>query len=346
MKAMVMEDFGKPLVYKDMPLPRIGPRDALVKVKAAGVCRTDLKVWRGRLPVKPTLPHILGHEIAGVVAEVGAEVTAEVDEVSPGDHVVVHFYVTCGRCYYCLRGREPQCAKLAAWIGFREHGGYAEYVAVPARNLVRIPREMEFEEAAVLPDAVATTVFAVRDRARVRCGETVLVIGIGGLGVHAIQAAKVCGATVLAADISEDKLALGREFGAEETLDSRDPGFLARLSEITGGSMVDAVVDCAGTPATAEMTVKALRKCGRAVFLGYSPGESFSVPSTRLVLDEIAIMGSRACSRADLEDTVRLVASGRIRPFVSDRYRLDEANRALAGLEAGTTKGRSVLVLD
>ena len=200
MKAVRMIGVGRPLQMQDVPVPAVGERDILVRVRAAGICHSDAHYRAGKSPVRP-LPMTLGHEIAGVVEQVGMQVAS----VKAGDRVCLHYNITCGDCYHCSTGNEQFCGK-GLMLGHYTHGGYAEYIAVPARNAIPLPDEIPFEQGATLMCASATSFHALR-KSRLKAGESAAIFGIGGLGLSAIQLAKAFGALeVYAVDINEDKL--------------------------------------------------------------------------------------------------------------------------------------------
>ncbi|MCH7746169.1 MAG: alcohol dehydrogenase catalytic domain-containing protein, partial [Chloroflexi bacterium] len=226
MKAMVLERFEERMVWRDVPDPRIGPQEVLVRVRANGVCATDLKMMEGLVPTV-TLPHVLGHEVAGEIAEVGNAV----DGLQVGDHVTVYPTWGCGSCDPCRKGVETLCLR-APRTGFEVDGGFAEYMLTRGRNAVKIDASMSFEEAAILPDAVAATYHALAQRARVQIGETVVIVGVGGLGIHAVQIARIMGARVIAADVVADKLQAALDFGADAVINSREEDLPARVKAI------------------------------------------------------------------------------------------------------------------
>ena len=212
MQALVLERFNGPFVAKEMPTPAIAPHEALVRVRNVGVCGTDLKIRADRMGLG-VIPLIMGHEIAGEVAAVGAEVSGFV----PGDRVAVNFYLTCGVCEYCRQGRDTLCPQLRQH-GFTVDGGFAEYLKTPGVNLCRAPDNVPLEHACILGDAVATSYHAVVKRAQARAGQTVACVGVGGVGLHALQVAKLSGARVIAVDINGERLEVARELGADEAI--------------------------------------------------------------------------------------------------------------------------------
>src|SRR5438876_6709310 len=217
MKAMVLHEKGGTLGHEEVPQPQTGPGEELVRVRACGAGLTVVHIKQGRLG-NMVLPRIIGHEIAGEVVEVGEGVTT----VHRGDKVIVYFYLTCGYCRWCGSGREDLCANFRGFVGVHIDGGFAEYVRLPARNLVHIPPELDYTEAAIVADAVSTPLHALRERVQLRPPETVMVIGAGGgVGIHAVQMAKVLGARVIGVDVSDEKLALVRSMGADEVINAR-----------------------------------------------------------------------------------------------------------------------------
>ena len=196
MKAIRLIEPGRPLELQELAVPAVGLRDVLVRVKAAGICHSDAHYRAGKSLVRP-LPLTLGHEVAGVIEKTGPEVA----QFKAGDRVCLHYLVSCGECVYCQRGNEQFCAS-GAMIGKFRDGGYAEYILMPARSVFRLPDELPFEQGAIMMCSSATSLHAL-NKARLRAGETVAVFGIGGLGLSAIQLAKVFGAReVFAVDIN------------------------------------------------------------------------------------------------------------------------------------------------
>ena len=235
MKAMVLEQFNAPLAWQDVPEPQIGPRDVLIKVAANGLCATDLKITGGLVPTVP-LPHIPGHGAAGEVVVVGAEVPG----LEPGDHVTVYPTEGCGYCDYCRKGFENYCV-TAPRTGFEINGGFSQFMRVSGRNAVKISPEVPWEEASIIPDAMASVYHALTQKAKVQAWETVVIIGIGGLGIHAMQMAKLMGARVIAADVVPDKLQGAEQFKPDVIVNSRTESLPERVKELTNGLGADVV---------------------------------------------------------------------------------------------------------
>lgn len=263
MKALRLVQVRNPLQPQEVPIPSPGAGEVLIRVRAAGICHTDVHYRAGTSPVG-RLPRTLGHEIAGVVEELGSQV----NNIKVGDRVCVHYVLSCGECHYCSAGSEQFCVR-GAMIGRHIDGGYAEYVLVPQRNAVPLPDEISFEHGSILMCSSATSFHALR-KSKLKGGETVAVFGVGGLGVSAIQLARAFGALdVYAIDINPDKLRLAEEYGAIAVdAGSEDPAVQVR--RLTRGKGVDVVLEVIGLPETMRQAVECLAVMGRAVIAGIS----------------------------------------------------------------------------
>lgn len=309
----------------------------LVRVRACGVCYRDVLDRKGKFPFLQ-LPIVPGHEFAGEVASLGggAKLFAE------GDRVVNLHRNPCGACRACRGGDEVHCTN--AWVnyGLTADGGYAEYVRAPESSLVALPREVPFEEGATLMCTTGTALRALRTKGRVGLGERVLVTGAsGGVGLQAIQVAKLAGASVVAVTGSPAKAAALREAGADEVLVDREGGFHKEVLDRWGG--VDLGVEITGRP-TFNATLRSLKPGGRLVLVGNLLAERVEVNPGLLILKGLTITGSDSSTRSDLEDAVRLAAEGKIRVTVADRLPLDRASEAHRRLEERGVIGRLVLV--
>lgn len=261
MKAVRLVKIGKPLQMQEVPLPEVGRRDVLVRIRAVGICHSDVHYRAGTSGVGP-LPQTLGHEIAGIVDRVGDQVTS----MKAGQRVCLHYLVTCGDCRYCSSGNEQFCVQ-GQMLGKHCDGGYSEYIAVPARSAVLLPDEISFEHGAVLMCSSATSFHALR-KARLRPGETVAVFGAGGLGMSAIQLARASGALqVYAVDINQDKLNLAEEYGAIP-VNAAQGDAVAELKRLTDGRGVDVALEMVGLRQTMMQAVQSLAVFGRAVLVG------------------------------------------------------------------------------
>lgn len=303
MKAVRIAETGKPLEEQDVPTPEIGPGDVLIRVRAAGICRSDVHYRAGTSPVGRT-PITPGHEIAGIIEAAGKDV----DGIQPGERVCVHYLVTCGSCEYCSRGSEQFCTG-GAMIGKHVDGGYAEYIAVPARNALPLPEEIPFDQGAVLGCSSATCLHALR-KSRLEPGETVAVFGMGGLGVSAVQLARAFGALdVYAVDINPKKLELARRLGAAAVnAAGEDPA--EEIRRLTGGRGVDVALEVVGLPRTLKQAVRSLGIFGRAVVVGIS-GQPFEVDSyPELLCREAEIIGSADHLRSEMPLLIEFVRRG------------------------------------
>ncbi len=347
MRAMLLHELGGPVTFKEVPEPRVGPCDAKVRVRATGVGLTVL-IMKSTPGLVTRYPRILGHEIAGEVMEVGSEVR----NVKAGDRVVCHFYLTCKVCRFCRSGRETLCENWGGYVGMACDGGYAETMVVPALNLCSLPEGIPFPEASIISDAVATPLHACRKEAKVGPGDDVLVIGAGGgVGIHAVQMAKLCGGRVLAADISMEKLEMAKALGADEIIDSKAVDLAKEVSRLTDGKGVDAILDFVASSQTLEAGFESLGRAGRLVVLGFRPPHVFKVePVFRVnplaVLNKgLEIHGSRYVSMAELIEAVKVVKEGRIKPIVTQTFALEEAEKVHQLVMENKITGRAALVI-
>jgi propanol-preferring alcohol dehydrogenase len=341
MRAMVVREFGRPLVGEDRPSLIPGPGEILVQVAACGVCATDLKVVHGRLPGVP-LPVVPGHEIAGRVAAAGPGVSG----VQAGDRVALAHRITCGECVWCREGRENLCAAGGGRLGIERDGGFATHVVAPARNACPLPEGVSWEAGAIIPGAMAGPYRAMRHLARVRAGEWVAVIGAGGLGLHLIQFVRALGGRAIAIDVEDGRLALAARLGAEVTVNGarEAPGPAVRAAAPAGAAVVAQVVGGKAVGPAMEEAMRLVAPGGRIVLLGYDRGQAFSVDSAWCVNREVAILGALSYTRRDLADVAGLVAAGTVRPIVAATRPLAEANAALTDVERGAAPGRVVLI--
>lgn len=343
MRAVVVERTGPPsvLTVREVAAPDPSARQVRIAVAACGVCFHDVVVRNGTFRRGVALPVILGHEVAGIVDAVGAEVSS----LKVGDKVATttHSHV-CGMCRRCRGGLETTCPERVFLGDAGLNGGYAEFVCVDEDNGVKVPDGVPLFGAAITACTIGTELNAIREVGRVRAGERVLVTGAGGgLGIHGVQIAKLAGATVLAVTTSDAKARRIREAGADEVI-VVEPGtdFSGAVREATGGDGVDAVIDNVGSPVFGAVR-KSVADDGRIVLVGQLTGDFVSVNLAQLFLRNVSILSAKGVSRAQLEDSLRLVATGRISPVVSERLALGQAARAHELVEAGRSFGRVVL---
>jgi 2-desacetyl-2-hydroxyethyl bacteriochlorophyllide A dehydrogenase len=340
MKAMVLSQYNTPLEVHDREVPRAEPGEVLLKVKACGICQTDLKIIRGAIPPPiVTLPHVLGHEVVGEIVAVGKTVSG----LQEGDVGVVYSYVTCHNCEFCLAGRENLCIHLER-IGFEREGGFAEYLKVPAYNFCSFSKDRPVEEMAIVADAIGTPYHAITGLAKVRPGQNVLIVGAGGLGIHAVQIAKLCGANVTVVDLDPNARDLARSYGADETLDPVDAA--EAIADQTGGHGVDAVIEIVGSPETLDWSLPALKSGGKLILVGYAPEHPFALNTMMMHYNEYEIIGCRFVTKAELLELICLVGNGKIKPVVTHTFAFDQANAALETLKEGNSLGRIVLTLE
>jgi D-arabinose 1-dehydrogenase-like Zn-dependent alcohol dehydrogenase len=285
LKTIQLVEIGQPLQMQEVDRPVVGDSDVLVRVRAAGICHSDAHYRAGTSPVG-FLPITLGHEVAGIVQDVGADVTG----IHVGDRIAIHYMVTCGECIYCSLGSEQFCLE-GQMIGKHRHGGYAEYIVVPARSIVPLPDEISFDQGAIMMCSSATSFHALL-KSRLRAGERVAVFGVGGLGMSAVQLARGFGALdVYAVDINEDKLALAERFGAIPVSAAVcDP--VAEIRQLTGGRGVDVALELIGLPRTTRQAVQSLAIFGRAVLVGLTDQLVEIDPYREVLGKEVEIIGA------------------------------------------------------
>lgn len=346
MRAMVLRELGGPVRLEEVPVPTIGPNDVLLRVRATGVGLTVV-IMIANPGLVTAYPRIPGHEVAGEVVEVGAEVAT----VKAGDRVTCHFYLTCKVCPYCRSGRETLCPNFRGYVGMACDGGYAEYMALPAVNLCPIPPGVSDLEAAIAADAICTPLHACREEARIGPGDQVLIVGAGGgVGIHAVQMAKLCGGYVLAADLGDAKLETAKAVGADEVIDVRQEELSKQVLAKTDGRGVDAAIDCVASSETLEAGLRSLARAGRLVIIGHRPPAVFQADPTfrvdpRWVLNRmLEIHGSRYVSLAELAQTLELLRQRRLRAIVTRTFALEEAEEAHRLLRQNALVGRAALI--
>ncbi len=338
MKALVLEEFGGPLILKDVPKPEPGPDDVLLRVKACAVDQFDLTIRDGKFP-SAEVPIVLGHEIAGVVGAVGANVAS----VAPGDRVTSTLYLTCGRCRQCQIGRETICENFIGYLGIHTPGGYAEYTTVPAVNLVKLPEQVSFAQGSIIANAIGTPFHAFTKRMRLQPGERVIITGAGGgVGLHAVQLARLMGAFVMAVDIGPAKLEAAVKYGADLAVDPTLEDFAEVAREWTAGEGVEAVLELVG-PATMPTSLKALGKGSRMVIVGSHTGTALTLSPQAMIANEWEILGSRNVTKRELAEVVALVGAGRVQPVVSEVHPLEAAEAIHERLRSREIIGRVVL---
>ncbi len=334
MKAALFYQSGEPLEITEVKVPVPGTGEALVKIKSCGICGSDIHIaYEGITPTGFT-PIILGHEPSGIVAAAGPDMK----DFQPGDRVAVSSCVTCGSCENCLTGRESICINRKM-LGIHLNGGLAEYMTTPARNLVKLPENISFEQGAIITDAVATPFHAIVKRGKIQAGETVAVFGCGGLGIHAVQIAKICGASqIIAVDVNETALNRAKNVGATDTVLAHGNNPAAAIKELTKGYGVELAVECVGHQDTIAAGVESLKSGGRLVIVGLGAQEIKTLPPTLFVRNEYTILGSYAWDRADLVSIMKLAEKQTLdlSGSITKRFNLDSSNEALKELHDKT----------
>jgi propanol-preferring alcohol dehydrogenase len=337
MKAALLHEGGEVRVDE---VPDPAPDGwALVESRAAGVCGTELHFVDGMIP-PPAYPFQLGHESAGVVLS-----APEGSDVREGERVAVYNFVGCGRCRPCRTGRESLCLDPVGQLGFSLPGGFADVVRAPAGNLIRLPDAVSFEAAAILSCSGMSVVHACR-LAGVGLGDVVVVDGIGGVGVMAVQVAAAAGARVIAVADVEERAELARGLGASDAL-VVESGAYDALPELvrglTDGSGATHYIELVGTEETYLAGIRSLGRGGKLVVIGYTD-QHLNVHPIELILSELQVVTSVAGSRRDLETAISLAASGRLEATIDTRYPLDEIGTAIERLKARQVRGRNVVV--
>lgn len=337
MKAAVLKAFKQPLSVETLPIPEPGVGEVLIQVKASGLCLTDTHIQDGVIK-SVRLPYIPGHEMAGIVVGLGRGVTG----ITIGEHVICGIDITCGECPLCRMGRENLCIKRVR-IGFERNGSYAEYAVVPAANAIPIRKDIPLEMAAIIPDAVACMLHAIKDQGKVGPGMKTLFYGAGGLGLQGVQIAKHLGAVVYASARTQSKLDKAMEFGADAVINTRECGLQESVAELTHGELCDVIFDLVGNADTLNLLLNCLRPGGKIVALAYAE-ENFVLNCQETVIKEKEIIGIRGSTTANLKEAVSLVEQGVVIPYVSHRYSLEDINQALSDLRSSKSLGRSVIV--
>ena len=342
MQALIYDQFGVALRVAEMPAPRPGPRDVVVRVGASGICRSDWHGWRGNDPDIGTarLPHIPGHEFAGRVIEIGPEV----QHWDVGDRVTAPFCCGCGQCVECAIGNTHICSNYSQ-PGFTDPGSLAEQVVIrnADTNLVPIPEEMSDVTAAALGCRFSTAFHAVINQGNLRAGEWTAVWGCGGLGLSAIMIAKAAGGRVIGLDIKPEQLALAEALGAEHVWPADETGVERILAATDGGA--DVSLDAIGNATAMHLAISSLRPRGRHVQVGLLSSPSPSPPWGRLIGTELVIKGSHGMPASQYGPMMRMIGSGMLRPdrLIQRRATLEEAPMIFEEMTTFATVGFSVV---
>ncbi|HUB04485.1 MAG TPA: NAD(P)-dependent alcohol dehydrogenase [Solirubrobacteraceae bacterium] len=341
MKAARLHAYHEPLKLEEIDEPKItGPLDVIVRMGAAGLCRTDLHIQEGQWAEKSqvVLPYTPGHENAGWIHEVGSGVT----NVAVGDTVIVHPFIACGLCGPCRRGDDMHCLN-GSFPGINRDGGFASFLQTSARSVVKLAPTLEPKDIAALADAGLTAIHAVKKAVPVlEPGTTAVVIGAGGLGHIGIQCLKaMTSAQVIVVDPSEKALALAGELGADHTVKVEGSGHVDAVKEMTDGLGAEAIIDFVGENGAIEDGIAMVRDGGFYYVIGY--GENINIPTIDVISREISFIGNLVGTYADLEELMTLTAQGQVTLHTST-YPLDAINDAMADLDGGRLQGRGILI--
>jgi 2-desacetyl-2-hydroxyethyl bacteriochlorophyllide A dehydrogenase len=308
MRAARFYASGTPLTIEEIPALKPGPGEVRVEVKGCGICGTDLHIALEGTIQLPRTPITLGHEAAGVVAEVGPDVTGW----QPGDRAAIFPNVACGTCYPCREGREVLCLN-AQVLGLHRDGGFAESVTLPASCLLPLPEAVPFTVGAIVADAVSTAYRAVMGRGALRRGERVAVFGCGGLGIHGVKVARLAGASqIIAVDVAPGALRRAREAGATGTVDAREGESGKRVRALAAGEGVDLALEFVGLKASVTEALRSLKRAGRVVIAGVGPDRVELPPLRSFVGGELSLLASMGFTREDVLTVIRLAAEGQL----------------------------------
>lgn len=324
MRTAVFHGSGQPLRIEETPTPAAGPGQVVVKTAACGVCHTDLHYIDHGVPTFKQPPLVLGHEASGVVAQVGSGVK----DFKEGDRVLLPAVLTCGVCEFCRTGRENICETMTMF-GNNIDGAYAEFVAAPAKDIFHLPKEIPLEEGAIIADAISTPFHAVKNRAEVKVGDSVVVFGCGGVGINVVQVAVAAGGVVIAVDVSEKKLEWARKFGATHTINAGKVQKIGKeIKRLTDGG-ADVALEAIGRPETIEAAFGTLRKGGRLVVVGYS-AEEIKLSAAKIMYFEMEVRGSLGCRPVDYPKLIELARIGKIKvaELVTHKFPLEKIDEA------------------
>jgi NAD+-dependent secondary alcohol dehydrogenase Adh1 len=343
MKAARLHAYHEALNLDEVDEPKVsGPLDVVVKIGAAGLCRTDLHIQEGQWAEKSEvqLPYTPGHENAGWIQEVGAGVT----NVEVGDTVIVHPFITCGLCRACRRGDDMHCEN-GSFPGINRDGGFADYLLTSARSVVKLDPSLKPAEIAALADAGLTAIHAVKKAIPVLgAGTKCVVIGAGGLGHIGIQCLKAYTPTeIIVVDPNEKALELARELGADHTVKVEGSSHIDTVKELTDGNGAQAIIDFVGEKGAVEDGVAMIEDGGFYYVIGY--GQNIDIPTIDVISREISFIGNLVGTYVDLQDLMTLTAQGKVTLHTST-YPLDAINDAMADLDNGRLQGRGILVPD
>jgi len=338
MRAMVLKEYNQPLVLEERLIPTIKRNEILLKVEACGMCGTDLKITSGQLPSIIKLPHVPGHELGGVVVEVGDDVK----NIEVGQRGIGYTYLPCHDCHQCRTGKQNVCSTITR-LGFEHDGGFGEYVALPAYGFCPIPDDAKVADYAVLTDAALTPFHSIMALGKVKVGDTVLIVGVGALGLYALQIAKLSGATVIVADVKDEALENAKKYASDAQVNTKKQDLVEFVKEFTKGAGVDVAFDGVGIASTFVPALKSVTKGGTLLLTGYDPINSIPLDALGMHYNEWTIIGTRLGTKEELLRLIDLTHKKKLKPIISKFYPFNEANKALEELSKGEVIGRIVL---
>lgn len=331
MKAAVFHGPNQPLKIEEVPTPTPGPGQLLIKTVACGICHTDLHYIDHGVPTFKKPPLILGHEPSGTVAALGEGA----EGFSEGDKILLPAVYACGHCAACRTGRENICDTMIMF-GNNVDGAYAEYLLAPAKDTFHLPDEIPLAEGSIIADAISTPFHAVVNRAQVKPGDSVVVVGCGGVGINVVQIAAAVGGSVIAVDISQEKLDWAKKLGATTVINpTEDEKWTKTVKKMTGGG-ADIAIEAIGNPSTIETAFNCLRTGGRLVVLGFTH-KDIAINAGKIMYREMEIIGTLGCRAVDYPKLIEMCRLGRIKvkELVTARFPLDQINDAFDLLRKG-----------
>ncbi len=338
MKAALYYKDEKNLRIEDVPTPEPGPGEVRVKVAACGICHTDLHYLDHGVPTFKEPPMILGHEISGTIDAMGDGVAG----IETGDHVIIPAVLTCGQCENCRRGRENICNSMLM-VGNNINGGYAEFIVVPAKDLIPVPKHLNLANCSIIADALSTPYHAVVNRGEIKPGQVVSVFGCGGVGINVVQFAALAGAKVIAVDLSDEKLEIAKKLGAYATFNAKEEKVEKAVRKATGGC--DVAFEVIGKPEVMLQAMATLKTGGRFVMVGYT-ADVLKISAARVMYREMDIRGSLGCRPVDYHSIVTLADQGKVvlDTLISNRYSIDDINRGFDDLRENKPVIRNIMV--
>jgi propanol-preferring alcohol dehydrogenase len=337
MKAVVWNGPDSNVSLQDIPIPRADPGEVVIEVKASGLCRSDVAIARGHMPLK-NWPLVLGHQPAGIVSEIGDGV----ESFRIGDRVVATPDIACTHCHYCLAGRPNLCRNLKR-LGFEVNGSDAEFVVTSERSVIRLPEGVTFGQGAISVDAVASMYHALIDLAQIKVGDKVVLLGIGGMGIQAIEMAHIAGASVLVTSRKDKRLDFAKKLGADVLVNTTRQDLIKEVMDYTGGEGADIVVNSIGACNSMKQAVELIRPGGKIMAIGLIDPD-FTMPHVNLIMLEAQIIGSRLATKLDIIKVLDLVAADKLHPAVTASYPLSDFQSGFEALERGEMLGRGIFI--